>query len=58
MSDVMIIEHGYVVTNDGSRAEYAEGHVVVDGNRIAAVGAGPAPDPGPRTSSGSTPRGA
>ena len=46
MSDVMIIEHGYVVTNDGSRAEYAEGHVVVDGNRIAAVGAGPAPDPG------------
>ncbi len=46
MSDVMIIEHGYVVTNDGSRAEYAEGHVVVDGNRIAAVGAGPAPDLG------------
>ncbi len=53
----MIIEHGYVVTDDGGRAEYAEGHVVVDGNRIAAVGAGPAPDLGATTSSASTPRG-
>jgi 8-oxoguanine deaminase len=32
-----------VVTMDGARAEYASGHVVTDGTRIAAVGAGPAP---------------
>lgn len=46
MSDLMIIEHGYVATNDGGWSEYADGHVVLDGTRIAAVGAGPAPDPG------------
>src|SRR3954454_24201951 len=32
-----------VVTMDADRAEYAIGHVVVDGARIAAVGAGRAP---------------
>ncbi|MFR9803588.1 8-oxoguanine deaminase [Pseudonocardia sp. RS010] len=38
----MIIENAHVVTVTG--AEIAGGHVVVEGNRIAAVGAGPAPD--------------
>ncbi len=32
-----------VATVDAERAEYASGHVVVDGVRITAVGAGPAP---------------
>jgi cytosine/adenosine deaminase-related metal-dependent hydrolase len=38
----MIIEGAHVVTVSGE--EIAGGHVVVDGNRITAVGAGPAPD--------------
>jgi cytosine/adenosine deaminase-related metal-dependent hydrolase len=38
----MIIEGAYVVTVSGD--EYSDGHVVVEGNRITAVGAGPAPD--------------
>jgi len=38
----MIIENAHVVTVTG--AEIAGGHVVVEGNRITAVGAGPAPD--------------
>jgi cytosine/adenosine deaminase-related metal-dependent hydrolase len=38
----MIIEGAHVVTVTGE--EYAGGHVVVDGNRITAVGPGPAPD--------------
>ncbi|MCW2716581.1 8-oxoguanine deaminase [Pseudonocardia sp.] len=37
----MIIEGGHVVTVTGE--EYPDGHVVVEGNRITAVGAGPAP---------------
>jgi cytosine/adenosine deaminase-related metal-dependent hydrolase len=37
----MIIEGAHVVTVSGD--EFAGGHVVVDGNRITAVGAGPAP---------------
>jgi cytosine/adenosine deaminase-related metal-dependent hydrolase len=32
-----------VITMDGDRCEYPRGHVVVEGNRIAAVGEGPAP---------------
>jgi len=32
-----------VVTMDADRREYASGHIVVDGNRIAAVGAGSPP---------------
>ena len=39
-----IIEGAYVVTNDGARAEYAGGHVVVENNVIVAVGPGPAGD--------------
>jgi cytosine/adenosine deaminase-related metal-dependent hydrolase len=38
----MIIEGAHVVTVTG--AEFADGHVVVHGNRITAVGPGPAPD--------------
>jgi cytosine/adenosine deaminase-related metal-dependent hydrolase len=38
----MIIEGAHVVTVSGE--EYPDGHVVVEGNRITAVGAGPAPD--------------
>ncbi|GAA4691896.1 8-oxoguanine deaminase [Pseudonocardia yuanmonensis] len=38
----MIIENAHVVPVTG--AEIAGGHVVVEGNRITAVGAGPAPD--------------
>ncbi|MEK6439302.1 8-oxoguanine deaminase [Pseudonocardia sp. T1-2H] len=37
----MIIEGAHVVTVTGE--EYPDGHVVVEGNRITAVGAGPAP---------------
>lgn len=39
-----VVEGGAVVTCATDGAEHADGHVVVDGNRIAAVGAGPAPD--------------
>jgi cytosine/adenosine deaminase-related metal-dependent hydrolase len=38
----MIIEGAHVVTVSGE--EFGGGHVVVDGNRITAVGAGPAPE--------------
>ncbi len=38
----MIIEGAHVVTVSGE--EYPDGHVVVECNRITAVGAGPAPD--------------
>ena len=41
---MIIIEGAHVLTNDADRSEYAGGHVVVDGNRIIAVGAGPAPE--------------
>jgi len=34
----------HVVTMDAERAEHAGGYVVIDGNRIAAVGVGPVPD--------------
>ena len=39
----LVLDGCAVVTMDGDRHEYARGHVVVDGGRIAAVGAGPAP---------------
>jgi cytosine/adenosine deaminase-related metal-dependent hydrolase len=38
----VIIEGAHVVTVSGE--EFPDGHVVVEGNRITAVGAGPAPD--------------
>jgi cytosine/adenosine deaminase-related metal-dependent hydrolase len=39
---MIIIEGAHVVTVSGE--EFPDGHVVVEGNRITAVGAGPAPD--------------
>jgi len=45
-----ILDGATVVTMDGARTEYAAGHVVVEDGRIAAVGAGRAPEEldGPR----------
>ena len=36
----IVIQGAHVVTMDAGRAEYRRGHVVVEGNRIVAVGAG------------------
>lgn len=44
MTTALVVEGATVVTVDGAGTEHADGHVVVEGNRIAAVGAGPAPD--------------
>jgi cytosine/adenosine deaminase-related metal-dependent hydrolase len=41
MTDVLVIENAYVATVDGPGTEYAQGHLIVEGKRIAAVGAGP-----------------
>jgi cytosine/adenosine deaminase-related metal-dependent hydrolase len=41
----LVLEGCAVVTMDANRAEYASGHVVVEGNRITAVGPGRAPAP-------------
>jgi 8-oxoguanine deaminase len=41
--DVMVVENGYVATVDHSGTEFASGHLVAQGNRIVAVGDGPAP---------------
>jgi cytosine/adenosine deaminase-related metal-dependent hydrolase len=43
MAEVIVIEGCAVVTMDAQRRELADGHVVCEGNRIAAVGAGAAP---------------
>ena len=40
---MIVIDGAAVVTLDRERLELASGHVVVDGKRIVAVGAGPAP---------------
>ncbi|HEX6877025.1 MAG TPA: 8-oxoguanine deaminase [Nocardioidaceae bacterium] len=42
-----ILQGGAVVTVDPAGTEYTDGHVVVEGNRIVAVGPGPAPGVGP-----------
>jgi cytosine/adenosine deaminase-related metal-dependent hydrolase len=39
----LVLSGCHVVTMDGERAEHAAGYVAVDGNRIAAVGAGQVP---------------
>ncbi|HEU4348002.1 MAG TPA: 8-oxoguanine deaminase [Actinoplanes sp.] len=44
----MILEGATVVTMDPQRSEYATGHVVVQDNRITAVGPGPSGLDGPR----------
>ena len=43
---MIVIENCAVSTVDDAGTEYASGHVVVDGTRIVAVGAGPAPASG------------
>ncbi len=44
---LLILDGCAVVTMDGQRAEFSRGHIVVEGNRIAAVGQGsPASYPG------------
>ena len=40
---MIVIDGAAVVTLDRERRELTTGHVVVDGNRIVAVGPGPAP---------------
>ncbi len=39
----LVLRGCHVVTMDAGRAEYPSGYVATDGNRIAAVGAGPVP---------------
>ena len=41
--DVLLIENGYLATVDAQGTEFTAGHLVTQGNRIVAVGAGPAP---------------
>ena len=41
---MIALEGCYVATADAAGTEYASGHLVFDGERITAVGAGPAPD--------------
>ena len=43
MDTTMLLNGCTVVTMDGRRTEHAAGHVVAEGARITAVGAGPAP---------------
>ena len=44
---MIVIENGTVLTVDDAGHVYFGGHVVLDGDRIAAVGAGSYPRPGP-----------
>jgi cytosine/adenosine deaminase-related metal-dependent hydrolase len=44
----VILQGATIVTMDARRSEYPSGHVVVEGNRITAVGAGPGPTGGDR----------
>ena len=37
---MLVIENGTVLTMDDARSVYFGGHVVIDGDRITAVGAG------------------
>ena len=54
----IVIEGCAVATVDATGTEYADGHVVVDGDRITAVGAGPAdPSIAEDADTGSTARG-
>jgi cytosine/adenosine deaminase-related metal-dependent hydrolase len=43
MAERIVIENATIATVDGAATEISTGHLVVDGNRITAVGAGPAP---------------
>jgi cytosine/adenosine deaminase-related metal-dependent hydrolase len=54
-TDTVVVEGCAIATVDGAGTEYDSGHIVVDGNRIAEVGAGPATGahPGARRVDGS-----
>jgi 8-oxoguanine deaminase len=39
-----VVEGGAIATMDAAGTEHADGHLVVEGDRIVAVGAGPAPE--------------
>lgn len=41
---MLVIENGYVVTVDAESTEHERGYVVIQGNRIVAVGSGSAPE--------------
>ena len=43
MDTTIVLNGCAVVTVDGARTEHASGHVIVEGGRISAVAAGPAP---------------
>src|SRR5262249_44288898 len=42
-TDTTVLDGCSVVTMDGAHTEHASGHVIMEGPRITAVGAGPAP---------------
>lgn len=44
-----VIEHCAIATVDAADTEYTDGHLVITGDRIAAVGPGPAPATCPTT---------
>jgi cytosine/adenosine deaminase-related metal-dependent hydrolase len=50
VTPALVLDGCAIATVDAQRTEHASGHVIIDGNRIAAVGAGPAPEglPGAR----------
>ena len=39
-----VIAGGAIATMDAARTEHADGHLVIDGDRIVAAGTGPAPE--------------
>ncbi|MGA9345371.1 MAG: 8-oxoguanine deaminase, partial [Nocardioidaceae bacterium] len=43
-SNTVVIDRCHVATVDGARTEYTSGHVVIEGNRITAVGEGRGPE--------------
>ncbi|MGF1471637.1 MAG: 8-oxoguanine deaminase [Rubrobacteraceae bacterium] len=44
MSEKLLIEGCAIVTVDAGGTEHESGHIVVEGNRVAAIGSGPAPE--------------
>ncbi|CAN5776863.1 hypothetical protein BH18ACT15_BH18ACT15_15520 [soil metagenome] len=48
--DRLVIEGCAIATVDTTGTEWDDGHLVVEGDRIVALGPGPAPAPGPSVS--------
>src|ERR1700712_366063 len=44
MSRITVLDGAHVATVDAARSEYANGHVVIEGNKITAVGPGKGPE--------------